>query len=76
MLALPPLFVVKMSDVCSLDVLETARVAFGFGEAIWESLSARKFLAAGTVCSSLQEGSSMRLIAPLMQAEERWTMKE
>jgi len=26
--------------------------------------------------SGIQDGSSMRLIAPLMQAEERWTMKE
>ena len=25
---------------------------------------------------SVQDGSSMRLMAPLMQAEERWTMKE
>lgn len=41
MLALPPLFVVKMSDVCSLDVLETARVTLGFGETIWENVLAR-----------------------------------
>lgn len=27
-------------------------------------------------CLSVQDGSSMRLIAPLMQAEERWTMNE
>ena len=34
--------------MCSLDVLETARVAFGFSEAIWKSLSARH-MAAGVV---------------------------
>jgi len=30
-----------MCSVCSLDVLETARVAFGFGETICKSVLAR-----------------------------------
>ena len=34
-----------MSGMCSLDVLETARVAPGFGEAIWKNMSARYFAA-------------------------------
>jgi len=62
----------------SLDVLETARVALGFGETIWKSLSA-ECLVKGVIKGcylSVQDGSSMRLIAPLMQAEERWTMNE
>ena len=34
--------------MCSLDILETARVALGFGETIWKSMSAGN-MAAGTV---------------------------
>lgn len=61
-----------------LDVLETAGVGFGFGETVCMNPSV--FFLTG-LCGagwglSVQEGSSMRLMAPLMQAEERWTMNE
>ena len=45
MLAPPPFFVVKMRGMCSLDVLETARVAFGFSKPICKRMSARYFAA-------------------------------
>jgi hypothetical protein len=68
----------------SLDVLEAAGVCFGFGEAICTVGHALVFPAAiGTGWSTidihmygLHEGSSIRLMAPLMQADERWTMNE
>jgi hypothetical protein len=73
-----------LDDANSLDVLEAAGVCFGFGEAICTVGHALVFSAAietgwsiiDVHMCDLHEGSSIRLMAPLMQADERWTMNE
>jgi hypothetical protein len=70
----------------SLDVLEAAGVGFGFGEAICAVCVSQSFAGIEAGCryrfssvpkgENVHVGSSIRLMAPLMQADERWTMNE